>query len=334
MANPVSDAPAPPAEAVSPVGINHIVLNVRDIEELHKFWTEIVGLKQVATLRQQPDRPQMPKMRFYSAVNGGKVTHHTVALVESPNLPPPAEWVLADGSAAINHVAMQMPSREAWQKQLTFSAEPRDQVQLARQPWRDAQRLHQRPQRLRRRIPLRIAARDVGKRYPGRDRLSRKPADRGAGSSGRSHRLAELRAKGAGRGSGRIGEWITPDGRPPEGGRTYSRHSGAARSAEPGTHEHGNSAASHDRRAVYDPPVFMGSGFAGPGMTATRHRRGDHPRRRASTIGPRRGRRAPSRPCGSRTRPWRRTDRGRTIARSRRRRAGAVHNRSCGSSIS
>jgi catechol 2,3-dioxygenase len=120
MANPVSDAPAAPAEAVSPSGINHLVLNVRDIEESHKFWTEIVGLKQVATLRQRPDRPQMPKMRFYSADHSGKLTHHDVALVESPNLPAPAEWVLADGRVAINHVALTMPSREAWQKQLAF----------------------------------------------------------------------------------------------------------------------------------------------------------------------------------------------------------------------
>ena len=120
MANPVSDAPAAPAEAVSPSGINHLVLNVRDIEESHRFWTEIVGLKQVATLRQRPDRPQMPKMRFYSADHSGKLTHHDVALVESPNLPAPAEWVLADGRVAINHVALTMPSREAWQKQLAF----------------------------------------------------------------------------------------------------------------------------------------------------------------------------------------------------------------------
>ncbi len=334
MANPVSDAPAPPAEAVSPVGINHIVLNVRDIEESHKFWTEIVGLKQVATLRQRPDRPQMPKMRFYSAVNDGKVTHHTVALVESPNLPPPAEWVLADGSAAINHVAMQMPSREAWQKQLTFL-----QSRGIKFNWRvnhgvthsvyindpngyGVEFLYE--------LPREMWENDIQGAI---DYLENLPTEGPEALVDRTD-TPELRAKGAGRGSGRIGEWITPDGRPPEGGRTYSRHSGAARSAEPGTHEHGNSAASHDRRAVYDPPVFMGSGFAGPGMTATRHRRGDHPRRRASTIGPRRGRRAPSRPCGSRTRPWRRTDRGRTIARSRRRRAGAVHSRSCGSSIS
>jgi catechol 2,3-dioxygenase len=116
----MADDIATPAEAVSPSGINHLVLNVRDIEESHKFWTEIVGLKQVATLRQKPDRPTMQKMRFYSAVKDGQVTHHTVALVESPNLPPPQPWVLADGSVAINHVALTMPSREAWQKQLAF----------------------------------------------------------------------------------------------------------------------------------------------------------------------------------------------------------------------
>ena len=117
MANPISDAPA---QAVSPRGINHLVLNVRDIEESHRFWTEIVGLKQVAALRPRPDGPALPKMRFYSADHDGKLTHHDVALVESPNLPPPAEWVLADGGVAINHVALAMPSREAWLKQLAF----------------------------------------------------------------------------------------------------------------------------------------------------------------------------------------------------------------------
>jgi catechol-2,3-dioxygenase len=120
MANPIPDTPAAPAEAVAPSGINHLVLNVRDIEESHRFWTEIVGLKQVAALRPRPNGPKLPKMRFYSADHSGKLTHHDVALVESPNLPAPAEWVLSDGRVAINHVALTMPSREAWQKQLAF----------------------------------------------------------------------------------------------------------------------------------------------------------------------------------------------------------------------
>ena len=117
MADSISAAPA---KAVAPSGINHLVLNVRDIEESHRFWTEIVGMTQVGELHARPDRPTMPKMRFYSADHGGKLTHHDVALVESPNLPPPAQWVLSDGSVAINHVALTMPNREAWLQQLAF----------------------------------------------------------------------------------------------------------------------------------------------------------------------------------------------------------------------
>ena len=112
-------APPPPAKAVSPVGVNHLVLNVRDIEESHRFWTEIVGLTQVGALHPRPGMPT-PKMRFYSGNHDGKLTHHDLALVESPNLPPPAEWVLANSRVAINHVALAMPSREAWLEQLKF----------------------------------------------------------------------------------------------------------------------------------------------------------------------------------------------------------------------
>ena len=116
MASPISDAPAAPAQAVSPRGINHLVLNVRDIEESHRFWTEIVGLKQVAALRPRPDVPNLPKMRFYSGDHAGKLTHHDVAIVENKNLPPPpAEWQLF-GPQAINHVAIAMPDRESWLK--------------------------------------------------------------------------------------------------------------------------------------------------------------------------------------------------------------------------
>jgi catechol-2,3-dioxygenase len=111
---------AAPAAAIAPAGINHLVLNVRDIEESHKFWTEIVGLKQVAELHARPDRPLPPKMRFYSADHNGKLTHHDVALVESTNVPPASEWTLNNSGVAINHVALTMPSREAWLQQLQF----------------------------------------------------------------------------------------------------------------------------------------------------------------------------------------------------------------------
>jgi catechol 2,3-dioxygenase len=34
---------------VSPIGVNHIVLNVRNMEESHQFWTDVVGLRLVGS---------------------------------------------------------------------------------------------------------------------------------------------------------------------------------------------------------------------------------------------------------------------------------------------
>ena len=105
--------------AATPAGVNHVVLNVRDIEESHRFWTEIVGLKHVGALRPRSDMVPSPKMRFYSGERDGKVTHHDLALVENPQLPPPpAEWGPFTAPQAINHVAIAMPDREAWQSKL------------------------------------------------------------------------------------------------------------------------------------------------------------------------------------------------------------------------
>ncbi|MBM3491322.1 MAG: hypothetical protein FJX68_12905 [Alphaproteobacteria bacterium] len=107
-------------DAPRPVGVNHVVLNVRDIEASHRFWTEIVGLKQVGALRPRADMGPIPRMRFYSGDHGGKMTHHDVALVENPNLPPPKDWALFGEPVAINHVAIAMPDRESWLKRLAF----------------------------------------------------------------------------------------------------------------------------------------------------------------------------------------------------------------------
>lgn len=106
---------------VKPRGINHVVLNVRDIEESHRFWTEVVGLTQVGALKPTAQRPNPPCMRFYSAAGGGPINHHDVALVENRNLPaPPAEWDIAGGPLAINHIAITLPDREAWLRQLAY----------------------------------------------------------------------------------------------------------------------------------------------------------------------------------------------------------------------
>jgi len=106
--------PEVPAQAVTPGGINHLVINVRDMEESHKFWTEILGFKQVGQSSRRP-------MRFYSGDHSGQMNHHDIALCENPNLPkPPENWAMFDLPVAINHIAITMPNREAWLKQLAW----------------------------------------------------------------------------------------------------------------------------------------------------------------------------------------------------------------------
>src|SRR5256884_5421152 len=65
MLNDDAHVSAPPAHAQPPRGINHMVLNVRNLEVSHRFWTEIIGFRCVAELKPVPGR-RRPKMRFYS----------------------------------------------------------------------------------------------------------------------------------------------------------------------------------------------------------------------------------------------------------------------------
>ncbi|MBV9828886.1 MAG: VOC family protein, partial [Alphaproteobacteria bacterium] len=107
-------APVAPDEAVTPGGINHLVINVRDMEESARFWTEVLGFKEVGRSGRRP-------MRFYSGDHSGQMNHHDIALVENPNLPkPPDNWEMFDSPVAINHIAITMPTREAWLKQLAW----------------------------------------------------------------------------------------------------------------------------------------------------------------------------------------------------------------------
>lgn len=120
------DNPAAPAQAVAPRGINHLVLNVRNMDVSHRFWTEILGFRCVAELKPVPERKR-PKMRFYSGVDAeGRVTHHDLALaeVETPTGNgadgPKGEWSMTPARVGLNHVAIMWPDRESWLKQLAF----------------------------------------------------------------------------------------------------------------------------------------------------------------------------------------------------------------------
>ena len=55
-------------QAVTPVGLNHLVLNVRNIEESHRFWTEIVGFKQVGEIHASPTRPTRRRCASTAAI--------------------------------------------------------------------------------------------------------------------------------------------------------------------------------------------------------------------------------------------------------------------------
>jgi catechol 2,3-dioxygenase len=106
-------------KAMTPTGLNHLVLNVRDLEEAHRFWTEIIGFKSVGELKKTPTRPNPPKMRFYSGDHGGgALSHHDLALIENTALPAPAADPAQAAPSAIGHIAVALPSREAWLAQL------------------------------------------------------------------------------------------------------------------------------------------------------------------------------------------------------------------------
>jgi len=122
MPNEEQRAPVP-ERAQPPVGINHLVLNVRDLEVSHRFWTEMMGFRQVAELKPRPERGPM-KMRFYSGLRDGDVTHHDLALMEVPagqaSEGGPEAWSLRASRVGMNHVAITWPDRESWLKQLAF----------------------------------------------------------------------------------------------------------------------------------------------------------------------------------------------------------------------
>lgn len=118
MASPAPTEPADGNRPVTPFGLNHVVINVRDIAESHRFWTEVLGFQQVGEFRaQSAGVPSRGTMRFYSGDRGGKLHHHDIALIENPNLPPPGPDA---PPCAIVHIAFAMQTREDWLRQLAF----------------------------------------------------------------------------------------------------------------------------------------------------------------------------------------------------------------------
>jgi catechol 2,3-dioxygenase len=60
-------------------------------------------------------------MRFYSGDRDGHTHHHDIALVENTGLPePPKDWSMFGMPMAVNHIAITLPDRDSWLKQLAF----------------------------------------------------------------------------------------------------------------------------------------------------------------------------------------------------------------------
>ena len=102
--------------AQTPLGLNHLVLNVSDIEATHTFWTECLGFRQVGSFSRPGQERSL--MRFYSGERDGKLTHHDIAFIEVPELAQQS-----DGQHPVfNHVAITYADRESWEAQIAFLA--------------------------------------------------------------------------------------------------------------------------------------------------------------------------------------------------------------------
>lgn len=101
--------------AARPAGVSHLVLNVRNLDASHRFWTEVMGFEQCGELRETPGM----KMRFYRGGTEGH--HHDLALAEvrrPDEQPDVVEWSMAPRRTGLNHVAVAYPNREAWLQQV------------------------------------------------------------------------------------------------------------------------------------------------------------------------------------------------------------------------
>ena len=89
-----------------PAGVDHLVLNVRDIEVSHRFYTEVLGFEQSGVFERSP----VP-LRFYRGQPG---QHHDVGLAE---LAEPDAVTSAPGWS-LQHFAIRYPDRESWLGQI------------------------------------------------------------------------------------------------------------------------------------------------------------------------------------------------------------------------
>lgn len=94
-------------------GLSHLVLNVRDLEASHRFWTEVIGWEMSGEVKKDDIH-----MRFY---RGSAHRHHDIALVQSQDIDAFAPVSRFDMSpkpgAGVNHIAIEY-EKDAWEQQV------------------------------------------------------------------------------------------------------------------------------------------------------------------------------------------------------------------------
>jgi catechol 2,3-dioxygenase len=96
--------------------VNHLVLQVRDIEASHRFYTEVLGFTQCGTLKSEAAPGAV--MRFY---RGHDDHHHDLALIQIPHpeaAPPVPHWNMFTNHPGLAHMALAYDTREEWLAQL------------------------------------------------------------------------------------------------------------------------------------------------------------------------------------------------------------------------
>ncbi len=96
--------------------VSHLVLNVRDIDASHRFYTEMLGFVQCGQLKLPPGMDV--DMRFY---RGHGTHHHDIALAQMADptsAPEVVRWQMFPAQAGIVHIALAYGSREEWLAQV------------------------------------------------------------------------------------------------------------------------------------------------------------------------------------------------------------------------
>ncbi len=166
--------------------INHLVLNVRDIDRSHRFYTEVLGFEQCG------DLTHTMTMRFY---RGDPSHHHDLALaqIENPDrVPPPEPWAMAPTACRGQPHRHRLPRSGVVAQPAAAHEGPRRRGHRPRQPRDDAFGVHRRSRRVRTGGALQRPGRRLGGRRRCGAELLRVPGPR---RPGRPRRLPTLRAR-------------------------------------------------------------------------------------------------------------------------------------------